>query len=74
MALDPFQKGAWDDSGLVAVERAGLSDFLDFRPEFSSLLLPRLVEHGDRFDLIYVDGSHLFEDVFIDAYYTSRLL
>ena len=74
MALDPFQKEAWDDSGLLAIERAGLSDYLDFRPQFSSLILPRLVENGEQFDLIYVDGSHLFEDVFIDAYYTSRLL
>lgn len=74
MALDPFQKVAWDDSGLLAVERAGLSDYLDFRPQFSSLLLPRLVENGEQFDLVYVDGSHLFEDVFVDAYYTSRLL
>jgi predicted O-methyltransferase YrrM len=74
MALDPFQTEAWDDSGLLAVERAGLSDYLDFRPQFSSLVLPRLVENGEQFDLIYVDGSHLFEDVFIDAYYTARLL
>lgn len=74
MAVDPFQKDAWDDSGLLAVERAGLSDYLDFRPQFSSLLLPRLVESGEQFDLIYIDGSHLFEDVFVDAYYTSRLL
>jgi len=74
MALDPFQKEAWDDSGLLAVERAGLSDYLDFHPEFSSVALPRLVEKGEQFDLVYVDGSHLFEDVFVDAYYTSRLL
>src|SRR5262249_10552735 len=73
-ALDPFQKEAWDDSGLLAVERAGLSDYLDFRPEFSCVALPRLVEKGEQFDLVYVDGSHLFEDVFVDAYYTSRLL
>jgi Methyltransferase domain len=74
MAVDPFQQEAWDDSGLLAVERAGLSDYLDFRPQFSSIILPRLLESGEQFGLIYVDGSHLFEDVFIDAYYTSRLL
>jgi len=74
MALDPYQKEAWDDSGLLAIERAGLSEYLDFRPQLSSVVLPRLLENGEQFDLIYVDGSHLFEDVFIDAYYTSRLL
>jgi predicted O-methyltransferase YrrM len=74
LAVDPFQQEAWDDSGLLAIERAGLSDYLDFRPQFSSIILPRLLESGEQFGLIYVDGSHLFEDVFIDAYYTSRLL
>jgi predicted O-methyltransferase YrrM len=73
-ALDPFQKEAWDDSGLLAVERAGLSEYLDFHPQFSSILLPRLVENGQQFGLIYIDGSHLFEDVFVDAYYATRLL
>jgi hypothetical protein len=29
---------------------------------------------GERFGLIYVDGSHIFEDVFVDAYYGARLL
>jgi predicted O-methyltransferase YrrM len=73
-ALDPFQSEVWDEAGLLAVERAGLSEYLDFRPAFSSLMLPQLVEQRGQFDLIYVDGSHLFEDVFVDAYYTARLL
>lgn len=74
MAVDPFQQEAWDDAGLMAVERAGLSGYLNFQPYFSSVILPRLVENSEQFDLVYIDGSHLFEDVFIDAYYTSRLL
>ena len=73
-ALDPFQATVWEDCGLMAVERAGLSGYLDFRPAYSSLELPRLVSEGRRYDLVYVDGSHLFEDVFVDAYFVSRLL
>jgi hypothetical protein len=33
-----------------------------------------MVAAGERYDLIYVDGSHVFEDVFIDAYYSFRLV
>ena len=33
-----------------------------------------MLEESARFDLIYVDGSHLFEDVFVDAFYCCRLL
>lgn len=73
-ALDPFQTSVWDEAGLVAVEREGLREHLDFRPAFSSLELPRLVNEKALFDLVYIDGSHLFEDVFIDFYYVARLL
>ena len=74
MALDPFQHQVWDDVGLLAMEKAGLRKFLDFQPTFSSFELPSLVAKQARFGLIYVDGSHLFEDVFVDAYFGIRLL
>jgi cephalosporin hydroxylase len=73
-AIDPFQATIWDSCGLMAVERAGLMGYMDFRPNYSALELPRLMECGARFGLIYVDGSHLFEDVFVDAYFVNRLL
>lgn len=74
-ALDPYQPyPMFDEAGVHAVERAGLSDFLDYRPEFSEFVLPRLLEAGKRFDFIYIDGSHLFENVLIDAFYCARLL
>jgi Methyltransferase domain len=36
--------------------------------------LPRLLEANERYDFIYIDGSHLFENVFVDAFYCARLL
>ena len=74
MALDPFQLGLWDNCGLNALEAAGLSGYVDFRPAFSSLELPKLLQEGSHFDLVYIDGSHLIEDVFVDAYFVMRLL
>jgi hypothetical protein len=75
IALDPYQPYPMlDEAGAYAVERAGFSDFLDYRPEFSEFALPRLLEAGERFDFIYIDGSHLFENVLIDAFYSARLL
>jgi hypothetical protein len=74
LAIDPFQKSVWDDAGIVQVERAKLEPFLDFRGAYSCLELPRLFGEGAKFDFIYVDGSHLVEDVFIDAYFSCRLL
>lgn len=74
IALDPYQKAVWDSCGLLAVERSDLSGYLDFRPAFSAFELPKLIESGEQFGLIYVDGSHLVEDVFVDAYFGMRLL
>ena len=74
LAVDPFQTSVWDDAGLLQIDRAGLESFLDFRGTYSCLELPRLFSEGARFDLVYVDGSHLFEDVFVDAYFSCRLL
>src|SRR5262249_35973147 len=45
-----------------------------FRQSYSALELPRLAEGNARFELVYVDGSHLFEDVFVDTYFVIRLL
>jgi hypothetical protein len=73
-ALDPFQTTVWDSCGLMAVDRAGLAGYMDFHQAYSALELPRLIEGGARFGLVYVDGSHLFEDVFVDAYFVTRLL
>jgi len=74
VAIDPFQTEVWDNVGRMSLEQAGLADYVDFKEEFSSLALAKLVEGGDRFGLIYVDGSHIFEDVFVDCYFSIQLL
>ena len=48
--------------------------FLDFREDFSSRVLPALLTTGESFSMIYVDGSHNLEDVFVDLYYSVQLL
>lgn len=74
VAIDPFQTTVSDDCGAVAIEQADLVGYLDLQRSLSAVALPRFVEGSKRFDFVYVDGSHLVEDVFIDAYYVARLL
>src|SRR5215469_12441364 len=71
-AIDPFQTD-WNDMALAALENTGLRGYLDFRPEFSSIALPTLVRERARFELIFIDGSHFFDDVFVDFYFTTQL-
>jgi len=74
VAIDPWQVAYLNSLGLHAFTRAGLHPYLDFIDKTSDLALPRLLEQGRRFGLIYVDGSHWFEDVFIDCHYSNHLL
>lgn len=74
IAIDPFQKSVWDDAGLMHVKMENLEDWLDFYEEYSYSRLPLLVNSKREFDLVYIDGSHIFEDVFIDFYYVWHLL
>jgi len=74
VAIDPFQTSVWERLGILAVERAGLSGYVEVREGLSCLQLPKMVERGEEYDMVYIDGSHLFEDVFVDAYFASRLL
>lgn len=73
IAMDPFQD-EMGDAGLAQLERAGQSGFLTFYREPSHQALPRLLGEGKQFDLCFIDGSHLFEDCFLDAFYCARLL
>ena len=73
VAIDPFQDHV-AHAGVAVVKRAGLNNYLNHINEFSDRALPRLLAEGRRFGLIYIDGSHLFEDVMIDCHYAAQLL
>lgn len=72
--IDPFQASVWDNCGVLNIASAGLDLYLRHFEEYSALALARLVKEGETFDLVYIDGSHLFEDVFVDFYFCARLL
>jgi predicted O-methyltransferase YrrM len=74
IAIDPHQKSVWDNTGLMHIRKESLQGWLDFYEEHSSARLPMLVNANNKIDLVYIDGSHLFEDVFTDFYYVWRLL
>jgi predicted O-methyltransferase YrrM len=74
IAVDPFQQEVWDDAALVALEKAELDGFVELKQSYSGMVLPRLWEEKHEVQLAYIDGSHIFEDVFVDCYFTMRLL
>jgi hypothetical protein len=74
IAIDPFQRTFWDSAGEQFLEAQQLNHYVHLLPTFSSSALPALLTDGKRVDLAYIDGSHLFEDVFVDFYFINQLL
>jgi cephalosporin hydroxylase len=69
IAIDAFQTRIYDDVGRLQLEEAGLSGYVDIRESLSCYELPKIADSGGSFDLVYIDGSHQFEDVFCDFYF-----
>ncbi|MGH9212479.1 MAG: class I SAM-dependent methyltransferase [Acidimicrobiales bacterium] len=69
--IDAFQD-QFHDAGWNAIITAGVADICSLMPERSQLALPRLL--ADRFvaDAAFVDGSHIFHNVFVDLFFPPR--
>ena len=50
-------------------------DFIIFKEELSEIALPSLLKEKEgRFDLIFIDGLHSYDQVMLDFYYANRLI
>lgn len=72
-AIDPGQAD-FDYAGVEIVKRSGFLEKFTLLEGSSDLVLPELVRSGEKFDLVYVDGYHIFEHVFIDMHFSLQLL
>lgn len=73
-AIDPGQTEEYQGIGLLNTERADLRHLVRFFEEPSQRALPRLAAEGETFDLIFIDGCHLFDYVMVDAFFSDQLI
>src|SRR5579864_1056899 len=66
---DRFLSVGWE-----VVESAGLAGLARLVAERSQLALPRLVEQEFVADAAFVDGSHIFHNVFVDLYFLREIV
>ncbi len=71
--VDAYQE-QFDGSGWAAIAGAGLTTICSLIAERSQLALPRLVGNGFVADAAFVDGSHIFHNVFVDLFYLRELV
>jgi predicted O-methyltransferase YrrM len=71
--IDAFQD-QFQDVGWNVIAAAGLTDVCSLLRERSQLALPRLVADGLVADAAFVDGSHIFHNVFVDLFFLRDLV
>lgn len=71
--IDPYQDH-FHDAGWEAIVEAGLGERCELIREPSQIALPRLLADGFLADAAFVDGSHIFHNVFLDLAYLSQLV
>src|SRR5258708_21570669 len=74
VVLDPYQASGFKNCGLQFLNEAGVADMVEFHAEESQIILPRFLSENRHFDFPFIDGSHLFNRVFLDLIYLGRLV
>ena len=74
IAIDPWQESAFANAGLKNIKRAGFDGLVRFLKLSSYIALTDLEKGGDRFDFAFIDGNHLFEDVFVDFFLINKIM
>ena len=73
LIIDAYQD-RFHNVGWEAIESAGLGDLCTLFAERSQLALPSMVADGVVADAAFVDGSHIFHNVFVDLYFLRELV
>lgn len=76
-AIDPFQCSQWFGIGLAhakaAVSRIGLDSAFHFIEDRSDRAAIDLTRSSSKFEVIFIDGNHRFDDVLVDFYLYAPL-
>lgn len=73
-AIDPMESIDYASIGLLNITRAGLDETFRFFELCSYEVLPELYRMNEFFDLIFIDGMHLFDYALVDFFYADLLL
>lgn len=74
VCIDPYQTSNYNDLGVRNLTALGFRDRMTLHREASQFALPRLFVEGARFDFVFIDGGHRYDEIFVDFYFSDRLL
>ena len=70
--IDPYQSTDFRNAGVRRLDEMGAE--YELIEEVSEIVLPELLHKGRKFDLVFIDGWHTFDQTFLECYYATRLL
>ena len=74
IAIDPFEKSAWHGVGLKQIEKFGEKVNFLWESKYSIHSLSNLISKKEKFDFVFIDGNHRFDDVIVDFYLSDQLI
>lgn len=72
-SIDPFQSTQWKSSGIFNINSAKLSKYHTLIEKKSYIAMPELLNKGKKYNLIFIDGMHLFDYTLLDIFYAILL-
>ena len=72
-AVDPAQSMLWKGVGAARASVVGMDESFHFEPEPSLQALSRFAREGLSFDVIFIDGAHLFDFALVDFVLASNV-
>ncbi len=74
VAIDPFEKSSWKGIGIAQRKRLPFRGEFKWIKNYSIHALSYLIENNEKFEFIFIDGNHRFDDVIVDFYLSDQLL
>jgi predicted O-methyltransferase YrrM len=74
VSIDPFEKSRWGGIGLYQVQRLAYETRFNWKNDLSIHALSDLIREAAKFDFVFIDGNHRFDDVIVDFYLSDQIL
>jgi len=73
-SIDPFQETQWNNFGVKLIKKIKMEKYHKLYEDKSYIILPKLLEKKNEYDLIFIDGWHTFDYTLLDFFYANLLL
>jgi predicted O-methyltransferase YrrM len=74
VAIDPWEEHTFHGIGLAQVKRLEFGVRFEWIKNLSIHALSDLIRKREKFDFVFIDGNHRFDDVIVDFYLSNELL